>query len=302
MRKMIINRRFLTLKYKMNFIGKVHFLNKINDNRFAKYSYFTIYKNQNQLIFNKKTLFVGKIIHHFEHLPSTNAYCTDFITKNKPSEGTVISASNQTAGRGQHGSIWESRANQNLTLSIILYPTFLLPKHQFWLSQSVALGVRDFIAANIDKKVWIKWANDVYIGNKKVAGILIQNAISGSSINNSIIGIGININQSEFGFEGNQRATSLLLATQKLQNLDSLRQELFWHIETRYLQLKRNDIHKIQSDYMDVLYQYKERKEYELPTGERFMGTIEGIAPNGQLVIKRNGVLLKFNIKEVRFL
>jgi BirA family biotin operon repressor/biotin-[acetyl-CoA-carboxylase] ligase len=254
------------------------------------------------LTFNKHTLFVGKVIHHFEQLPSTNAYATDFITKNKPSEGTVISASNQTAGRGQHGRIWESSANQNLTLSIILFPTFLLPKHQFWLNQAIALGVRDFIGENGNKKVWIKWPNDIYIEDKKVAGILIQNAISGSSITNSIIGIGININQSEFGFEGNQRATSLFLATQKIQNLDSLRQELFWHIETRYLQLKRNDIHKIQSDYMDVLYQYQERKEYELPTGERFIGMIEGIAPNGQLVINKDGILLKFNIKEVRFL
>lgn len=265
-------------------------------------SYFTAHKNRKQLIYNKHTLFVGKVIHHFEQLPSTNVYATDFITKNKPSEGTVISASNQTAGRGQHDSIWESTANQNLTLSIVLYPTFLLPKHQFWLSQAIALGVRDFIAMNTDKKVFIKWANDIYIEHKKVAGILIQNSISGTAIMNSIVGIGININQSEFGFEGNERATSLFLETQKNQNLDLMRHELFWHIETRYLQLKRNDIHKIQSDYMDVLYQYQERKAYELPTGERFMGTIEGISPNGQLVINRNGNLLKFNIKEVRFL
>lgn len=254
------------------------------------------------MTFNKHTLFVGRVIHHFEQLPSTNAYAADFITKNKPSDGTVISASNQTAGRGQHGSIWESSANQNLTLSIIFFPAFLLPKHQFWLNQAVALAVRDFIAENVNKKVCVKWANDIYIENKKVAGILIQNGISGTSITSSVIGIGININQSEFAFEGNQKATSLFLATQKLHDLESLKKELFWHIETRYLQLKRNDIHKIQSDYITVLYQYQERKEYELPTGERFVGTIEGIAPNGQLVINSEGVFLKFNIKEVRFL
>ena len=254
------------------------------------------------MIFNKQTLFIGKVIHHFEQLPSTNVYATDFITINKPSEGTVISASNQTAGRGQHDSIWESQANQNLTLSIILYPTFLLPKHQFWLSQAIALGVRDFIAENTNKNVWIKWANDIFIENKKVAGILIQNALSGASIMNAVIGIGININQSEFGFEGDRKATSLFLETQKKQNLDLLRHELFWHIETRYLQLKRNDIYKIQSDYMDVLFQYKQQKMYELPNGERFLGVIEGIAPNGQLVINRDGDLLKFDIKGIRFL
>ncbi|NJN77979.1 MAG: biotin--[acetyl-CoA-carboxylase] ligase, partial [Saprospiraceae bacterium] len=210
-----------------------------------------------------------------------------------------MSASNQIAGRGQHDSIWESNANQNLTLSVIFYPTFLLPKHQFWLSQAVALGVRDFIAENTDKKVSIKWSNDIYIEHKKVAGILIQNSISGTSIMNSVVGIGVNINQSEFGFEGSQRATSLFLETNKIQKLELMRYELCWHIEMRYLQLKRNHIHQIQSDYMDVLYQYQERKEYELPTGERFTGTIEGISPNGQLVINRNGDLLKFNVKEV---
>ena len=252
--------------------------------------------------FNKNTLFVGKIIHHFEQLLSTNVYATEFVSKNKPSEGTVISASNQMAGRGQYDSIWESNANQNLTLSIILYPTFLLPKHQFWLSQAIALGVRDFIAQYIDKKVLIKWPNDIYIENKKVAGILIQNSISGYRITNSVIGIGININQSEFGFEGNRKATSLFLETNTIQKLEVMRYELCWYIETRYLQLKRNHIYQIQSDYMDVLYQYKERKEYELPTGERFLGMIVGISPNGQLVINKEEHLLKFNIKEVRFL
>lgn len=104
------------------------------------------------MIFNKNTLFIGKVIHHFEQLPSTNSFANDLLAKNKPSEGTVISASNQVAGKGQHGSIWETSANQNITLSVILYPTFLLPKHQFWLSQAVALAVRDFVSAILPQK------------------------------------------------------------------------------------------------------------------------------------------------------
>lgn len=255
------------------------------------------------MIFNKNTLFIGKVIHHFEQLPSTNSFATDLLAKNKPSEGTVISASNQVAGKGQHGSIWETSANQNITLSVILYPTFLLPKHQFWLSQAVALAVRDFVSAILpQKEVFIKWSNDIYVGDKKIAGILIQNSISRNGIANSIIGIGLNVLQSEFEFKGQRQATSLFLEKQQAYNLDYLKYELFWHLESRYLQLKANKIHQIQSDYMEVLYKYKIPHRYELPNGEQFTGIIQGIEPNGQLVINRNGELLSFGIKEVRFL
>lgn len=255
------------------------------------------------MIFNKNTLFIGKVIHHFDQLPSTNTYAIDLLAKNKPSEGTVISTSNQVAGKGQHGSIWETSANQNITLSVILYPTFLLPKHQFWLSQAVALAVRDFVAAILPlKKVFIKWSNDIYVEDKKIGGILIQNSINRNGIANSIIGIGLNVLQSKFEFKGQRQATSLFLEKQQSYNLDYLKYQLFWHLESRYLQLKANKIHQIQSDYMDVLYKYKMPHRYELPNGERFTGIIQGIEPNGQLVINRDGELLSFGIKEVKFL
>lgn len=248
-------------------------------------------------------MFVGKVIHHFEQLPSTNTYAIDLLSKNKPSEGTVISASNQVDGRGQHGSIWESSASQNITLSVILYPTFLLPKHQFWLSQTVALAVRDFVADILPQKnIFIKWSNDIYVNDKKIAGILIQNSISRNGILNTVIGIGLNVNQSNFDFKGQRRATSLSLEKQESYNLDYLKYQLYWHLESRYLQLKANKIHQIQSDYMDVLYKYKIPHQYELPNGEQFTGTIQGVAPNGQLVINRNNELLSFGIKEVKFL
>jgi BirA family transcriptional regulator, biotin operon repressor / biotin---[acetyl-CoA-carboxylase] ligase len=256
-----------------------------------------------ELIAARTTLFVGKIIHHFEELPSTNLYAAEFAAKNKPSEGTVISTYQQTQGKGQHDGIWESAANKNLTLSVLLQPNFLLPKHQFWLSQAVALAVRDFVADLLpQKKVFIKWSNDIFVENRKIAGILIQNTLTNAVINSSIVGIGINVNQTDFGFVADRRPTSLALETGEVFHLDHLRQALFWYLETRYLQLKANKVHLLQTNYMDVLYQYETPSLYELPNGERFTGIIKGIAPHGQLVVERAGELLQFSIKEIRFL
>ncbi len=255
------------------------------------------------MVFNKNTLFIGKTIHHFEALPSTNAHAIDLLSKSKPSEGTVISASNQVEGRGQHGSTWETAANQNITLSVILYPNFLLPKHQFWLSQAIALAVRDFVVAILPhKNVFIKWPNDIYVEDKKIAGILIQNSINKSGIANTVVGIGLNVLQSSFNFQGRRQATSLFLEAEQPYNLDYLKYQLYWFLECRYLQLKANKIHQLQSDYMDVLYKYQTPHLYELANGEQFTGVIQGITPNGELVIKRGTEVLSFRIKEITFL
>ena len=141
---------------------------------------------------------MGQVFEEFEMLPSTNQYAQELLSKSKPVEGTVISAQNQHAGRGQIGSSWEAAPGQNLTLSIILYPQFLAIQHQFQLNQSISLGVRDFIAKYVQKPVKIKWPNDIYVNEKKIGGILIQNTLSGSSIQSTIAGIGINVNQKHF--------------------------------------------------------------------------------------------------------
>ena len=255
------------------------------------------------MIFNKNTLFIGKTIHHFEELSSTNAHALELLSKSKPSEGTVISASNQLEGRGQHGSIWETAANQNITLSVILYPTFLLPKHQFWLSQAVALAVHDFVSAVLPhKKIYIKWPNDIYVEDKKIAGILIQNSINNAGIISSVIGIGLNVLQSKFNFQGKRQPTSLLLEDEKTRQLKQLKQQLYHSLESRYLQLKANKIHQLQTDYMNVLYKYQEPHLYELANGQQFTGVIKGIAPNGELVIKSATEVLSLGIKEITFL
>ena len=104
----------------------------------------------------------------------------------------------QYAGRGQVGTQWESEKGKNLTASILLYPSFISPTNQFNLSIAVSLGIRDALHNILKQEVWIKWPNDIYVNNKKIGGILIENILQGSTWKYAIIGIGINVNQTAF--------------------------------------------------------------------------------------------------------
>ena len=125
------------------------------------------------------TLFIGKVYHRFNELPSTNDWAAALLAKSTPPEGTVVRADTQTAGRDQFGSKWVSNPGENLLLSVILYPNWLLIKDQFYLSMAIALALYDMTG---DAGATVKWPNDLYLGNHKAAGILIQNTVSSATL------------------------------------------------------------------------------------------------------------------------
>lgn len=129
--------------------------------------------------------------------PSTSS---EFSAPGECPHGAVIATREQTAGRGQRGNSWEAEPGKNLTFSILLRPAALLAARQFELSMVVSLAIADAIDALLPEgvKTAVKWPNDIYIGNEKVCGILIENRLSGPYIDSSIAGIGININQRRF--------------------------------------------------------------------------------------------------------
>lgn len=248
------------------------------------------------------TLFVGKVVRVFPKLASTNQYATDLLSKSKPSEGTVISTPNQFAGRGQIGSGWESEADKNINLSIIFYPTFLPIRKQFQLNQAVSLGVKDCIAHFVPENVKIKWPNDIYIHNKKVCGILIQNTLTGSIISSSVIGIGINVNQTTFKTNP-PNPSSLKLETNQELGLKRVREVLCQKIETRYLQLKAGKVKELYQDYLHNLYRYDKMSLFKRPNEDTFYGKILGVEETGKLLIENEyGDQENFAIKEVRFI
>ena len=144
-----------------------------------------------------KALYTGKNIIHLKEVHSTNRYTAEMLSNSVPiADGSVIMADFQTAGKGQLAAIWESMPKENLLLSVYYRPHFLKIADQFMLSIAISLAICDFLKKYIEN-VTIKWPNDIYVGDQKIAGILIENSVQQDVIKNSIIGIGLNINQKD---------------------------------------------------------------------------------------------------------
>lgn len=249
----------------------------------------------------KNTLFVGKVLLDFPELDSTNAYALELLSKSKPIEGTVISTFEQTRGRGQIGSSWESEPHKNLSLSILLYPTFLPLREQFALNLAVSLAVRDFATKHVEKSVKVKWPNDIYVGNRKICGILIQNSIGGSSLQSSVVGVGVNVNQTIFSTNA-PNATSFALETNREFDLYELIEDLCLFVEQRYLSLKNTTQYEsLRLEYLKHLYRFEEWSTFARADDRVFQGKITGISSSGKLLVTHAAGEEAFSIKEIRF-
>lgn len=244
------------------------------------------------------TLFVGQQHIKLEQVDSTNRYAQDMAKNGLLHEGAVISANEQFLGKGQRGSSWQTVAGKNITLSIYLKPRFLTTQQQFLLSQCIALALYDCISHHCKTSVFIKWPNDILINDKKAAGILIENSIKNEAIDYSIIGIGLNINQTEF--ENLPQATSLQIQCEKELNIEEVTILLCQCIEKRYLQLKKDgsSIHKA---YIEHLYHFNANASY-IYQKEIISARIMDVQADGKLVLqKENGEKLICDLKEIEF-
>lgn len=251
-----------------------------------------------------KTLFVGQNCIHLKSIDSTNSYASQLMGDIKPLEGTLIYTFDQQNGRGQRGNTWETEPNKNVASSFMLYPSFLQAGRQFLLNKITSLAVADLMAELIqtsDKtsEIRIKWPNDIYVGTKKIAGILIENTLRENNIQSSIIGIGLNINQTKFNADIN--ATSMSLITKKEFDLMQVLEKLSEFIEARYLQLKANKLESIDSAYLQHLYQLNEWHNYT-SENQLFEGKIIGISAIGKLQVQlKTNEINEFDLKEIKF-
>ena len=230
---------------------------------------------------------------------STNNYANQLILSKAAEEGTVVLTQFQKKGRGQHGNRWESEAGKNMLATIILYPEFLNATKQFAISKIVSLSLVEFLKKETDK-VSIKWPNDIYVGDKKIAGILIENSIKGSTLFSSVLGIGLNLNQEIFLSDA-PNPISLKQITGEEYDIEIVVSEILESVLNWYKKIETGNLSEIDSAYFSQLFRSGEWGKY-LKDGNNFEAKIVGIGEFGQLQLeKRDGEVEEFMFKEIEF-
>ena len=241
-----------------------------------------------------------KII-HLEEVDSTNAYIMRNVGELEAP--VMVTAYRQTAGQGQRGNSWEAEPGKNLTFSIFYRPVALPPMAQFSMSEAVALAVVDFLGAHgIEAKV--KWPNDIYVGDNKICGILIRHSVMGGVVSYSVIGVGIDVNQTLFLSDA-PNPVSMKQITGETYDLQLLEKEIADIVERSLEGVNDPDIRiKLHEEFMKNLWR-GDGKEYpfiDTATGERFNARIEGIAFHGPMTLRlSDGSLRTYAFKEVSF-
>lgn len=235
-------------------------------------------------------------IEKFDSLESTNKYC-EALDLAQVEDFTCFWALEQTAGIGQRNNQWESEPGKNLTFSLVLHPSFLPADQQFKLTESLSLGVIDFLKDIKDIKV--KWPNDIYVGGSKLCGTLVSTRLQGLQIASAVCGIGLNVNQTHFP-DWVPNPVSLSSLTGRTYKLESLLQKLLQCMEHRYNELKTGC--DPGPEYLNHLLNLGVPAQYRYK-GEEITATISGVDPYGRLLLfAADGRHLSCGMKEVTLL
>jgi BirA family biotin operon repressor/biotin-[acetyl-CoA-carboxylase] ligase len=244
---------------------------------------------------------------HLEHTHSTNTYMRHLVeTYTKPAEGTIVRADYQSAGRGQKGNSWESAAGANLLFTILLKPHQIAGAEQFIISQAVAVGVAEGLNACLTAEeraegtFMVKWPNDIYYGNRKIAGILIENDLAGQTIFNSYVGIGLNVNQVTFESDA-PNPVSLTQITGRFYELDEVLAKVLDGIFNRYVSILEGNGEAVRTAYRSMFYRNDGFHRYRDAEGD-FEARVVDIEPSGYLHLEdRDGRQRSYWFKEVEF-
>lgn len=241
--------------------------------------------------------------HHFDTIDSTNTIALQGISSGKFTQGDVIWADEQTRGKGNGNNHWESEHGKNLTFSLVLTPHFIQPQHQFRITQAISVALHQTLNTLLPKeKCSIKWPNDLYVNNKKIGGILIQNMIKGNSIQATVAGIGLNVNQEIFRSEA-PNPVSVIHFTKTNTPLFPLLKDIVARIMQQMKQLEHKpDWPPLNEKYLNALFQKDCWARYADDNGV-FEGKITGVDSYGRLqLLDRSHQLRTYAFKEIRFL
>lgn len=238
---------------------------------------------------------IGRHIIRLESVDSTNNYTANRAKLNDLPHGAVILAVEQTQGRGQMGTEWLAEPGANLTFSVFLDNVNLSVERQFILTKIVSLALTDFLADS-GVTATIKWPNDIYVGDRKICGVLIENSLQGMTIKRSIIGIGLNTNQKQFG---NLEATSLILETRQFRSNDDVLFSFIRRLNERFDQEAKPSI--LDTDYLNRLRWLREERTFEDAQG-MFQGVLLGVNESGKLIVSKENEETNYGLKEIKFI
>lgn len=241
---------------------------------------------------------------HYQTLTSTNDQAKLLAAGDWLKNGSVIIADEQTHGRGQQNTAWLSKAGESLTCSFVYFPNFLKASDQFYLNMIVTLGIVEALKAHFKSygdSFAIKWPNDILLKEKKLGGILIENLLEGAYLQQAVVGIGINLNQTLMGKEL-PGAISLRQLTGRHHNPLSLVEILKDAIDNQYTMLRDGNKSKIYNGYLNNLYLFHRWHQFKAANGKTFQGCISGINNYGNLlIVDKANQTRAFGLKEIQF-
>ena len=231
---------------------------------------------------------------------STNSFLKEISLQNRLKNYTVVITDKQTKGRGQMHAVWQSEEGKNLTFSMLVFFDELSLTNQFYISKVVSLAIREVVSKYVSVKTLIKWPNDILAVNQKICGVLIENTIKSGVIKQSIIGIGLNVNQ--LHFKGLPNATSIKKIAGEDVHLEEVLQNLMVAIKEYMTLLYEGNTALIDEQYLKYLYKLNVPSMFKDSSGI-FMGKIVGVTKEGMLQVALETEEVKeFGLKEITYL
>ncbi len=246
-----------------------------------------------------KPLFLGKKVIFLTECHSTNDEMSSLQKNEDFLEGLVVYTDHQKKGKGQRGNVWLDEPGKNILMSVLLKPDFLRVPEQYLLNVVVGLSVIKSLARHLDEKTLkLKWPNDVLVGTRKICGILVENALYGDRLENSTVGIGVNLNQRAFSLP---TATSMVMETDIEFDRDNFIEELLVDLEFFLLKLKNGQKSLLLQLYHEKLYRKGITSTFRDKDGD-FEAVILGIDNSGKLIVSRGASFRNYQVKEIEFL
>ena len=231
-----------------------------------------------------ETMFFGRNRIRLVGVDSTNNYAAELLRQYDITEGTLITANYQTAGRGQRANSWQSEPDKNVLCTYVLKPKFMSTNRQFTLNKLIALCVLKCIRSFCpNSNLRIKWPNDIYLDACKLSGILVESTVSGSQIVSSLAGIGINVNQMEMHVEG-RKVTSMAAVLKHELVLEEVLNCLSAQLEAGYLLFRSGNDRQIDAEYDAALFKLNETCIFQSATGTNVF-VLRGVSKDGLLMV-----------------